>query len=265
MRFKSWANAESILVLRRQRQQQQQQSPCGFFWHKRSEGQKGSHGRGERTIPAIYPTLRVYKSLWSNMSTNRPRARPRPFALSKRRVFRPWICSNQSIRRGSFKDSRVCMLPSQPELCQGRVTEFGGKSHCRRRCLHAVFHCLLYLSRQKLAGRSKVGCRFPRWLSSAAHWHSLDTVRAAEDHSASPPRPPGQRPRVSRVSMAVSSTNSSFIELQVFGGLGEAVPDPRQLYYGEDEGSTVLCHKREKMTTVGERVVRLILYQTKGW
>ena len=38
-------------------------------------------------------------------------------------------------------------------------------------------------------------------------------------------------------------------------------------YYGQEreEGSTVLCHKREKMTTVGERVVRLILYQTKGW
>ena len=68
--------------------------------------------------------------------------------------------------------------------------------------------------------------------------------------------------------MSVSSANASFIELRVSGGLGEqAAPDrQRPLYYGEeDEGSTVLCHKRQKMTTVGERVVRLILYQTKGW
>ena len=116
-----------------------------------------------------------------------------------------------------------------------------------------------------IPGQSKVGCRFPRWLSSAAHWRSLDTVRAPEDHSG----PPGQRPgRVSRVSMSVSSANASFIELRVSGGLGEqAAPDrQRPLYYGEeDEGSTVLCHKRQKMTTVGERVVRLILYQTRGW
>ena len=83
------------------------------------------------------------------------------------------------------------------------------------------------------------------------------------------PPPPGQHPpRVSRVAMSVSSANASFIELRVSGGLGEqAAPDRRRpLYYGEeDEGSTVLCHKRQKMTTVGERVVRLILYQTKGW
>ena len=117
-----------------------------------------------------------------------------------------------------------------------------------------------------IPGQSKVGCRFPRWLSSAAHWRSLDTVRAPEDHSG----PPGQRPgRVSRVSMSVSSANASFIDLRVSSGLGEtALADQRPLYYGEEEeegSTTVLCHKREKMTTVGERVVRLILYQTKGW
>ena len=74
--------------------------------------------------------------------------------------------------------------------------------------------------------------------------------------------------------MSVSSANASFINLDVFGG-GGGGPDGRttaqgqgrQLYFAaaDEEESTVLCHKREKMTTVGERVVRLILYQTKGW
>ena len=116
----------------------------------------------------------------------------------------------------------------------------------------------------KFSGQSKVGCRFPRWLSSAAHWHSLDTVRAPEvDHSAAAAANLNRAPRrVSRVAMSVSSANASFIDLRVLNGGG----DP-PAYYGqeEEEGSTVLCHKREKMTTVGERVVRLILYQTKGW
>ena len=118
---------------------------------------------------------------------------------------------------------------------------------------------------QNVAGQSKVGCRFPRWLSSAAHWHSLDTVRAPEvDHSAAAAANLNRAPRrVSRVSMSVSSANASFIDLRVHGNGGNGPP----AYYGQDEeeGSTVLCHKREKMTTVGERVVRLILYQTKGW
>ena len=116
----------------------------------------------------------------------------------------------------------------------------------------------------QFSGLSKVGCRFPRWLSSAAHWHSLDTVRAPEvDHSAAAAAANLNRAprRVSRVSMSVSSANASFIDLRVLNG-GNGPP----AYYGqEEEGSTVLCHKREKMTTVGERVVRLILYQTKGW
>ena len=115
-----------------------------------------------------------------------------------------------------------------------------------------------------------MGCRFPRWLSSAAaaHWHSLDTV-AAPDHSAASPL---QARSVSRVALSVSPANASFINLDVFGGgsndgRSSAPGQRRQLYFAaaDEEESTVLCHKREKMTTVGERVVRLILYQTKGW
>ena len=65
------------------------------------------------------------------------------------------------------------------------------------------------------------------------------------------------------MSLSVSATNSSFLHLKQAPGASTM-----DRYFGAGAGGgdgPVLCHKREKMTTVGDRVVRLILYQTVGW
>ena len=70
---------------------------------------------GECTIPAIYPNLvaLVCTTLWSST------IRPRPFALSKRGVFRPLdLLKPKKLAR---ELERFCMLPFA-NFVQGRVT-----------------------------------------------------------------------------------------------------------------------------------------------
>jgi hypothetical protein len=71
---------------------------------------------------------------------------------------------------------------------------------------------LLNIFSHFVSGHSKVGCRFPRWLSAVPRWDSLDTVAdpAPVDGDL---RRPGRR--VSRVSLSVSAANTSFLQLDV--------------------------------------------------